>query len=72
MAFAIAAEVFRKIPRHFQYGKYPESCKFGNFSLSYEKDLAEMVTETDFLHTNDTETMWTQNYTTKTGKPSHN
>ena len=57
MAFAIAAEVFRRIPRHFQYGKYPESCTFGNFRLSYEKDLAEMVTETDFLYTNDTETV---------------
>ncbi|MBR4415184.1 MAG: cellulase family glycosylhydrolase [Victivallales bacterium] len=57
MGFAIAAEVFRRIPRYFQYGKYPESCMFGDFKLSYEKDLAEMVTETDFLYTNNTTTM---------------
>ncbi|MBR6058973.1 MAG: cellulase family glycosylhydrolase [Victivallales bacterium] len=57
VGLAIAAEVFRRIPRHFQYGKYPASCTFGDFKLSYEKDLSEMVTETDFLYTNDTATM---------------
>ena len=57
MAFAIAAEVFRRIPRNFQYGKYPESCAFGDFKLSYENDLSEMVTETEFLYTNNTETV---------------
>ena len=57
MAFAIAAEVFRRIPRNFQYGKYPESCAFGDFKLSYENNLSEMVTETEFLYTNNTETV---------------
>ena len=57
MGFAIAAEVFRRIPRYFQYDKYPASCTFGDFKLSYEKDLSEMVTETDFLYSNDTDTM---------------
>lgn len=57
MGFAIAAEVFKRIPRGFDAGEYPKSLAFDAFKLSYEDDLAEMVTETEFLFTNNTKTI---------------
>lgn len=56
ISFAIAAEVFRRIPRLAQFGRYPESATFGDFRLSYEQDLSELVTEDTFMYSNDTRT----------------
>lgn len=56
IGFAIAAEVFKRIPRHFEAGRYPKSCRFGDFRVSYEEDLSELVTERDFLYSNHTKT----------------
>lgn len=56
LSLKIAGEVFRRIPMNSTYGVHPANTKFGPFALSYEKDLAEMVTATEFYHTNSTET----------------
>ncbi len=56
MGFAIAAEVFKKIPRGYDAGTYPDNSRFGPFRVSYEEDLSECVTETEFLYANDTAT----------------
>ena len=57
ISFAIAAEAFRRTPRLERFGQYPDSARFGDFRLSFEEDLSEMVTEDAFLHSNDTATV---------------
>lgn len=56
VSFAIAAEAFRQLPRLQDYGHYPENTRFGPFRVNYEDDLSEMVTEREFLYSNDTRT----------------
>lgn len=56
VSFAIAAEAFRRLPRLGQYGVYPESCRFGEFRVSYEEQLSEMVDDETFMYSNDTKT----------------
>jgi hypothetical protein len=56
VSFAIAAEAFRRLPRLKQYGPYPESCRFGDFRVSYEEQLSELVTGEVFMYSNDTQT----------------
>ncbi len=52
----IAAEVFRRTPMNKSYGRFPNNNCFDAFRLSYEDDLAEMVTEKQFFYSNDTKT----------------
>jgi len=54
VSFLIAAEAFRRLPRHRDYGRYPASNRFGPFRVSYEEDLSEMITEAEFLYSNTT------------------
>lgn len=54
LGLMIASEVFHEMPMYKSYGRYPENTSFGNFTVSYEKDLAEMVSEKKFLYTNHT------------------
>jgi len=54
VSFLIAAEAFRRVPRHQDYGRHPASNRFGPFRVSYEEDLSEMITEREFLHSNTT------------------
>jgi hypothetical protein len=56
LSLKIAGEVFRRIPMNSPNGVHPANTRFGPFALSYEKDLAEMVTATEFYYTNNTET----------------
>src|SRR5690606_35985059 len=56
LSLKLASEVFHNIPMHADFGVYPDNARFGPFHVSYEKDLAEMVTEEKFIYTNDTET----------------
>lgn len=56
ISFAIAAEVFRRIPRLSQFGSYPANTRFGDFHLSHPDDLSEMVTRDSFLYSNSTTT----------------
>jgi hypothetical protein len=56
VSFLIAAEAFRRLPRHQDYGNHPQSNRFGPFRVSYEEDLSELVTEREFFHSNFTRT----------------
>jgi hypothetical protein len=56
ISLLIAGEAFRRLPRGESYGRYPENTRFGPFRVSYEEDLSEMVTETELLYSNDTQT----------------
>ncbi|HKZ64713.1 MAG TPA: hypothetical protein VJ111_00080, partial [Chitinophagaceae bacterium] len=56
LSLMICAEVFRTIPLYKDFGVYPDNTSFGPFKVSYENDLAEMVTEEKFIYTNHTDT----------------
>lgn len=52
----IAGKVFRRIPSYKKYSPYPHDTLFEQVHLSYEQDLSEMNTETEFYHSNHTNT----------------
>ena len=54
MSFIIASKAFHNLPRLKSYGKYPQSCSFGDFRVSFERNLSEMVSECEFMYSNDT------------------
>jgi hypothetical protein len=56
LALMISGEIFRDLPMNQDLGDYPANLTFGNFSISYEKDLAEMNSAEKFIYTNSTET----------------
>ncbi|MFQ6130722.1 MAG: cellulase family glycosylhydrolase [Armatimonadota bacterium] len=56
VSFIIAAEAFRALPRLRTYGTHPDSDRFGDFRVSYEEQLSEMVTREAFMYSNDTRT----------------
>jgi hypothetical protein len=56
IALAIAAEVFRRVPRGVAFGTLPEAADFPPFRSSGEADLSEMVTDKAYLNSNATET----------------
>lgn len=56
ISFMIAGEVARRVPRHASFGRHPENAVFGPFRVSYEDDLAEMVTDRAFYYSNHTAT----------------
>lgn len=59
LSLMIASEVFHRIPMYKDFGKYPANATFGEFNVSYEKDLAEMISSTTFLYTNSTDSKLT-------------
>jgi hypothetical protein len=56
LSLKIAGEVFRNVPLYKSYGHYPANASFEDFTVSYEQDLAQMVTPTKFFYTNHTRT----------------
>ncbi len=54
LALMISGEVFHRLPMYAETGEYPQNKSFGDFRISYEKDLAEMNAEEAFLYTNST------------------
>jgi hypothetical protein len=54
LSLKIAGEVFHNIPLYKDFGAYPGNTNFGPFSVSYERDLAEMITDKKFIYTNHT------------------
>jgi len=56
VSFIIACQAFHNLPRLKSYGKYPENTRFGPFRVSYEQNLSEMVTERQFMYSNNTRT----------------
>ncbi len=57
LSLKIAGEVFRKVPLYKSYGRYPANATFEEFNVSYEQDLAQMVTAQKFFYTNNTRTV---------------
>jgi hypothetical protein len=47
---AIAAEAMRRLPRMRAYGEYPQNTRFGDFRVSYEENLSELVATDAFMH----------------------
>lgn len=54
MGLKIAGEVFRRIPRMAQFGRFPEDTTFDVFHVNHEADLAEMVSDEKFFYSNTT------------------
>jgi hypothetical protein len=54
LSLKIASEVFHQVPRYKRFGSYPANTTFENFTVNYEKDLAELNTEKKFIYTNHT------------------
>src|SRR2546423_6631007 len=54
MSAIIAAEAMRRLPRMQGYGPYPQNTRFGDFHISYDSDLGELVARDAFLYTSST------------------
>ena len=54
LSLKLASEVFHSVPMYKDFGSYPANAKFDVFRVSYEEDLAEMITAKKFIHTNST------------------
>ncbi len=50
MSAVIAAEAMRRLPRLQDYGAYPGNTRFGDFRVSYEENLSELVARDAFMH----------------------
>lgn len=46
----IAAEAMRRLPRMQDYGPYPGNNRFGDFRVSHEENLGELVARDAFMH----------------------
>ena len=53
LAFAIAAEAFRRLPRSCDYTNAVNEIVFPPFRINAERNLSQMATETDYLYTAD-------------------
>jgi hypothetical protein len=56
ISLMIAGKAFRKLPRIKSFGAYPENNRFDDFSVSYEENLSEMNTSSEFVYSNSTQT----------------
>ena len=56
LSLAIAAEVFKRVPRGIPFGILPAAADFPPFRSSGEADLSEMVTAETYLSSNATDT----------------
>jgi len=56
LSLKIASEVFHRVPMNKSYSGFPADTTFEAFRVSYKQDLAEMVTTTEYFHTNSTTT----------------
>ena len=50
----IAGEAMRRLPRLQSYAPYPRNTRFGDFHISYQGDLAELVARDAFMYTSST------------------
>lgn len=57
LSLMIAGEVFHSIPMRREFGSYPDNTVFGDFRISYENDLAELVSEKKFIYSNHTQSV---------------
>ncbi|HEX4633794.1 MAG TPA: hypothetical protein VH163_08180, partial [Gemmatimonadales bacterium] len=54
MSAVIAAEAMHRLPRLGSYGPYPNNTRFGDFHVSYQENLGELVARDAFLYAGDT------------------
>src|SRR2546423_9057516 len=54
MSAVIAAEAMRRLPRMRSYGAYPENTRFGDFHVSADSNLGELVARDAFLYAGST------------------
>jgi hypothetical protein len=54
MSAIIAAEAMHRLPRLRSYGPYPENAHFGDFHVSYDGDLGELVARDALLYAGST------------------
>jgi len=54
MSAIIAAEAMRRLPRMRSYGRYPGNTRFGDFRISHDGNLGELVARDAFLYTGTT------------------
>jgi hypothetical protein len=51
----IASQVMRRIPRMTPVGPYPQNTRFGDFRVSYEENLSELVSNDLYYYSNNTD-----------------
>ncbi len=54
LSLKLASAVFHRVPLYKNYGRFPADTAFDAFRVSYRQDLAEMVTDSQFIYTNST------------------
>jgi hypothetical protein len=54
MSAVVAAEAMRRLPRLRTYGPYPRNTRFGDFHVSADDDLGELVARDAFLYAGST------------------
>jgi hypothetical protein len=54
MSAIIAAEAMHRLPRMRSYGPYPRNTRFGDFRVSYDGNLGELVARDAFLYAGST------------------
>lgn len=54
MSAIIAAEAMHRLPRLRTYGAYPQNTRFGDFHVSYDDNLGELVARDAFLYAGST------------------
>ncbi len=54
MSAVIAAEAMRRLPRLRSYGPYPQNTRFGDFHVSADSNLGELVARDAFLYAGST------------------
>jgi hypothetical protein len=54
MSAIIAAEAMHRLPRLRSYGRYPQNTRFGDFHISADGDLGELVARDAFLYAGST------------------
>lgn len=52
----IAAEAMRRLPAFKNYGRYPDDRSFGDFRVSYEDDMSELVAADAYMNAGTTNT----------------
>lgn len=56
LGMKIAAKVMERTPDGADYGKYPADTVFGDVTVSYRRNLAELNSGREYFHTNNTST----------------
>ncbi len=53
LGLMIAGEVFHRVPRYADFGSYPADTSFGDFTVSYNRDLALLNAADTYYYSND-------------------